>query len=92
MECCVAIDRRARAKRFLWINGQGTCHARRYQGQTCHVFVTHEPGHADIFLNYCPCDEGLACQGHINGTHHINPKCIPEAEAITTTSAVPKFN
>lgn len=88
-ECCVAEDRRMR--RFLFGPSKGTCHARRYQGQTCHVFLIHDFGNPNMYMNYCPCEEGLTCRGEtvdIHGSQHVhhNPKCIP-ADQTTTTQA-----
>ncbi|XP_033745545.1 venom protein 164-like [Pecten maximus] len=84
-ECCVAdADRRtANHKRFIFSHTSGFCRPKRYQGLTCHVFLQQFNG---IYNDYCPCDEGLVCEGTTilpNG-HHTNPKCIPTNEAHST--------
>lgn len=77
-----------RMRRFIFGSSTGSCHARRYQGQACHVFLVHEFGNPNMYMNYCPCEEGLVCRGEtvdVHGTQHVhhNPKCIPAGEATT---------
>nr|XP_011428866.2 uncharacterized protein LOC105329352 [Crassostrea gigas] len=85
-ECCVEVERRVR--RFIFGSSKGTCQARRYQGQACHVFLVHAFGNPNLYMNYCPCEEGLFCHGDtvdVHGSQHVhhNPKCIPAAEVST---------
>ncbi|KAH3820151.1 uncharacterized protein LOC127881915 [Dreissena polymorpha] len=80
-ECCVGLDRR----RFIFSHATtGTCRSLRYQGFSCHVFLSTNPGNSNLHVTYCPCAEGLECRGtsvdKLNASHiiHHDPKCLPK--------------
>ncbi|KAJ8301976.1 hypothetical protein KUTeg_020963 [Tegillarca granosa] len=90
--CCATLEtkRAGHLKRFIFGSSKSVCKPRRYQGQACHVYLNHDFSNPDIFLDYCPCEEGLECRGTtIDGQIHHNPKCLPMASTTTTTSKPP---
>ncbi|XP_052779033.1 prokineticin Bm8-d-like [Mya arenaria] len=83
-ECCVGTARR----RFIFFNPtKGICRPLRFQGFSCHVFLTTETHNHGLHVDYCPCDEGLECRGttvdalNPNNVIHHDPKCLPKEAA-----------
>lgn len=47
-----------------------------------------ESKYPNLYMSYCPCEEGLVCHGDsvdVHGSQHVhhNPKCLPAAEVST---------